>query len=105
MNRVVVTGIGAVSPLGNSFNESWEATKAGLSGIAPVAKFDVSDVGWKVAGEFKGFYYGKYLSLKEINRLDPFAHYAVAADIMAAEEAGLIEQKSKDRSQKSEISP
>lgn len=94
MNRVVVTGIGAVSPLGNSFNESWEATKAGLSGIAPVAKFDVSDVGWKVAGELKGFDSGKYLSLKEINRLDPFVHYAVAAAIMAAEDAGLIEQNS-----------
>ena len=90
MNRVVVTGIGAVSPLGNSFNESWEATKAGLSGIAPVAKFDVSDVGWKVAGELKGFDSGKYLSLKEINRLDPFVHYAVAAAIMAAEDAGLV---------------
>ncbi len=90
MNRVVVTGIGAVSPLGNSFNESWEATKAGLSGIAPVAKFDVSDVGWKVAGELKGFDSGKYLSLKEINRLDPFVHYAVAAAMMAAEDAGLI---------------
>ena len=104
MNRVVVTGIGAVSPLGNSFNESWEATKAGLSGIAPVAKFDVSDVGWKVAGELKGFDSGKYLSLKEINRLDPFVHYAVAAAIMAAEDAGLIEQKSKAGSQKSAIS-
>jgi len=92
MNRVVVTGIGAVSPLGNSFNESWEATKAGLSGIAPVAKFDVSDVGWKVAGELKGFDSGKYLSLKEINRLDPFVHYAVAAAIMAAEDAGLIKK-------------
>jgi 3-oxoacyl-[acyl-carrier-protein] synthase II len=90
MNRVVVTGIGAVSPLGNSFNESWEATKAGLSGIAPITKFDVSDVGWKVAGELKGFDSGKYLSLKEINRLDPFVHYAVAAAIMAAEDAGLI---------------
>ncbi|NCO67781.1 MAG: beta-ketoacyl-ACP synthase II [Nitrospirae bacterium] len=94
MNRVVVTGIGAVSPLGNSFNESWEATKAGLSGICPITKFDVSDVSWKVAGELKGFYAGKYLSLKEINRLDPFVHYAVAAAMMAAEDAGLIQQNS-----------
>jgi 3-oxoacyl-[acyl-carrier-protein] synthase II len=90
MNRVVVTGIGAVSPLGNSFNESWEATKAGLSGVAPITKFDVSDVSWKVAGELKGFNSGEYLSLKEINRLDPFVHYAVAAAMMAAEDAGLI---------------
>jgi 3-oxoacyl-[acyl-carrier-protein] synthase II len=90
MNRVVVTGIGAVSPLGNSFNESWEATKAGLSGIGPITKFDFSDVSWKVAGELKGFDSGKYLSLKEINRLDPFVHYAVAAAMMAAEDAGLV---------------
>ncbi len=94
MNRVVVTGIGAVSPLGNSFNESWEATKAGLSGVAPITKFDVSDVSWKVAGELKGFNSGEYLSLKERNRLDPFVHYAVAAAMMAAEDAGLIEQNS-----------
>jgi 3-oxoacyl-[acyl-carrier-protein] synthase II len=93
MNRIVITGIGAVSPLGNSFYESWEAAKAGLSGIRPVTRFDVSDVKWKVAGELKGFDAGKYLSKKEINRLDPFVHYAVAAAVMAAENAGLIEQK------------
>ncbi len=90
MNRIVITGIGAVSPLGNSFYESWEAAKAGLSGIMPVTRFDVSDVKWKVAGELKGFDAGKYLSKKEINRLDPFVHYAVAAAVMAAEDAGLI---------------
>ncbi len=92
MNRIVVTGIGAVSPLGNSFYESWEAAKAGLSGIMPVTRFDVSDVKWKIAGELKGFDAGKYLSKKEINRLDPFVHYAVAAAVMAAENAGLIKQ-------------
>jgi 3-oxoacyl-[acyl-carrier-protein] synthase II len=92
MNRIVITGIGAVSPLGNSFYESWEAAKAGLSGIRPVTRFDVSDVKWKVAGELKGFDAGKYLSKKEINRLDPFVHYAVAAAVMAAENAGLIKK-------------
>lgn len=92
MNRIVITGIGAVSPLGNSFYESWEAAKAGLSGIMPVTRFDVSDVKWKVAGELKGFDAGKYLSKKEINRLDPFVHYAVAAAVMAAENAGLIKK-------------
>jgi 3-oxoacyl-[acyl-carrier-protein] synthase II len=91
MNRIVITGIGAVSPLGNSFYESWEAAKAGLSGIMPVTRFDVSNVKWKVAGELKGFDAEKYLSKKEINRLDPFVHYAVAAAVMAAGDAGLME--------------
>ncbi len=90
MNRVVVTGIGAVSPLGNLFYESWRVTKAGLSGIVPITRFDVSDISWKVAGQLKEFDAGEYLSQKEINRLDPFVHYAVAAAMMAAEDAGLI---------------
>lgn len=103
MKRVVVTGVGAVSPLGNSFCDSWEAAKAGLSGIGPITKFDTSEMRWKVAGELKGFDEGRYLSLKEINRLDPFVHYAVAAAIMAAEDAGLIEQKSEVRTLNSEL--
>ncbi|MCX5719854.1 MAG: beta-ketoacyl synthase N-terminal-like domain-containing protein, partial [Nitrospirae bacterium] len=59
MKRVVVTGIGAVSPLGNSFYDSWEAAKAGLSGIRPITKFDASEMRWKVAGELKGFDEGR----------------------------------------------
>lgn len=90
MKRAVVTGIGAVSPIGNSFYESWQAAKAGLSGIGPITRFDTSEIRWEVAGEVKGFDAGAFLSQKEINRLDPFVHYAVAAAIMAAEDAGLI---------------
>jgi 3-oxoacyl-[acyl-carrier-protein] synthase II len=90
MKRAVVTGIGAVSPIGNSFYESWQAAKAGLSGIGPITRFDTSEIRWEVAGEIKGFDTGAFLSQKEINRLDPFVHYAVAAAIMAAEDAGLI---------------
>ncbi|MEW6214128.1 MAG: beta-ketoacyl-ACP synthase II [Nitrospirota bacterium] len=90
MKKVVVTGIGAVSPIGNSFYESWEAAKVGISGIGPITRFDASEMRWNVAGELKGFNAGKYLSQKEINRLDPFVHYAVAAAMMAAEDAGLI---------------
>jgi len=90
MNRVVVTGIGAVSPLGNTFQESWAAAKKGLTGIGPVTGFDASDIPWQVAGELKHFDPGGYLSGKELKRLDPFAQYAVAAAIMAAEDAGLI---------------
>ena len=94
MKRVVVTGIGAVSPIGNSFYESWQAAKAGLSGIGPITRFDTSEIRWEVAGEIKGFDTGAFLSQKEINRLDPFVHYAVAAAIMAAEDAELISSNS-----------
>ena len=90
MKRVVVTGIGAVSPLGNSLPESWRAAKAGKSGIAPVTKCDVSDLAGKVAGELKGFDGSEYLSVKERNRLDPFVQYAVAAACMASEDAELV---------------
>jgi len=90
MNRVVVTGIGAVSPVGNSLYESWSKAKAGQSGITPITQFDVADIPWKVAGALKDFNAGKYLYPKEILRLDPFVHYAVAAAIMAAEDAGLM---------------
>lgn len=92
MKRVVVTGIGAVSPLGNSFHESWEAAKAGKSGIGFITRFDASGLPWKVAGELEGFDAGAYLTLKEINRLDPFVHHAVAAAVMAVEDAGLLKQ-------------
>lgn len=94
MKRVVVTGIGAVSPLGNSLYESWNTAKSGLSGIGPVTRFDTSEIKWKVAGEIKGFDVSGYLSKKEINRLDPFVRYAIAAAIMAAEDAGLISSNS-----------
>ena len=90
MNRVVVTGIGAVSPVGNSLYESWSKAKAGQSGITPITQFDVADIPWKVAGALKDFNAEKYLYPKEILRLDPFVHYAVAAAIMAAEDAGLM---------------
>ena len=89
MKKVVVTGIGAVSPIGNSFHESWKAAKVGVSGIGPITRFDASEMRWNVAGELKGFNAEEYLSQKEMNRLDPFVHYAVAAAVMAAEDAGL----------------
>ncbi|HET6516205.1 MAG TPA: beta-ketoacyl-ACP synthase II [Thermodesulfovibrionales bacterium] len=89
MNRAVVTGIGAVTPLGNSFIQSWEAAKAGASGIGGITKLDASNLSWKIAGELKGFDATSYLSPRETNRLDPFVHYAVAASLMAMKDAGL----------------
>lgn len=85
-----MTGIGAVSPLGDSFKTSWKAAKAGLSGIAPITRFNASEIKWKVAGEVKGFDPESYLSQKEIGHLDPFVHYAVAASFMAVEDAKLV---------------
>ncbi len=90
MRRVVVTGIGAVSPLGNTFIDTWESALKGISGIGEISKFDSIGLKWKAAGELKDFNPNKYLSLKEINRLDPFIHYAIASSYMAAEDAGLL---------------
>ena len=92
MKRVVVTGIGAVSSLGNSFRESWTAVQKGLSGIAPLTRFNVPPMKWKMSGELKGFDAGLYLSQKEMPHLDPFVHYAVAASLMAAEDAQLVQK-------------
>jgi 3-oxoacyl-[acyl-carrier-protein] synthase II len=89
MIRVVITGFGAVTPLGNTFEESWKAVKGGESGIAPITKFDVSLIPWKVAGEVKHFDAGTLLQDKEMRRLDPFIHYAVVAAAEAVEDAGL----------------
>lgn len=93
MNRVVVTGIGAVSPIANSFKESWNAAKSGVSGIMPITKLDATGMKWKMAGELKKYDAEQYLSKKEIIRLDPFIHYAVSAALMAAEDAGLLGRK------------
>lgn len=93
MRRVVVTGIGVVSPLGNTFADTWQSAIKGISGIGEITKFDSSHLRWKAAGELKNFEAGRYLSLKEINRLDPFIQYALAASFMAVEDAGLIRFK------------
>jgi 3-oxoacyl-[acyl-carrier-protein] synthase II len=101
VKRVAVTGIGAVTPLGNSFNSSWKAANNGVSGIEEITRFDASLLPWSVAGELKGFDAEEYLAPREVGRLDPFVHYAVAAALMSAEDAGLI-NSSEVRSQKSE---
>jgi beta-ketoacyl-acyl-carrier-protein synthase II len=91
MRKVVVTGIGAVTSMGNSFHESWASVKKGLSGIAPLTRFDVPPMKWKMSGELKNFDAGLHLSQKEMTHLDPFVQYAVAASFMATEDAGLIQ--------------
>lgn len=90
MRRVVITGIGAVTPLGNSFLESWKALKSGQSGIKEITRFDVSCLPWKLAGELKSFDPEMFLTKKEVIRLDPFVQYAVAAAMIAVEDAGIL---------------
>lgn len=90
MIRPVVTGIGAVTPLGNTFLESWKALVSGRSGIAPLTRVDASRLRWKVAGEVRGFNALEYLTEREARRLDPFIHYSCAAAFMAIQDAGLL---------------
>ncbi len=90
MKRVVITGIGAVTPLANNFNDSWAEIKKGSSGIGRNTRCDTSGLPWKVAGEVKGFETLPYLTAKERLRLDPFVQYAVAAAHMACEDAGVL---------------
>ena len=88
MKRVVMTGIGAVTPMGNSFRESWEAAKSGKSGVGFITRFDASHLPWKVAGELKDFDASLSLGQKEIRRVDLFVQYAVSAALMAVDDAG-----------------
>ncbi len=89
MRRVVVTGLGCISPLGNSVEESWEKLVAGVSGIGPITKFDASDISSRIAGEVKNFDGSKYFDKKELKRTDLFLQYAVAATEEALKDSGL----------------
>lgn len=90
--RVVITGLGIVSPVGNSVDEAWQNILAGRSGIGPVTKFDASTFPTKIAGEVKNFDIGSYLSPKEARRMDTFIHFGMAAGIQAIRDAGLAEK-------------
>lgn len=100
MERVVITGIGAVTPLGLSISSSWEAVVTGVSGIRPVSRFNASGLPWTMAGELQGFEPTRFLTPKEGMRLDPFIHYAVAAAVMAVTDSGLPGNKSGDETGK-----
>lgn len=87
--RVVITGIGAVTPLGNTFQESWDAALSGRSGLANVGRFNADDLVWRLAGELRQFDSRIFLTDKESAHFDPFVQYAVAAAVMAVEDAGV----------------
>ena len=87
--RVVVTGLGIVSPVGNAVPEAWENVLAGKSGITRVTRFDPSRLSSQIAGEVKGFDVAQYLSVKEARRMDTFIHYGMAAGLQAWRDAGM----------------
>jgi 3-oxoacyl-[acyl-carrier-protein] synthase II len=89
MRRAVVTGIGAVTPVGLTAHESWKNLVAGVSGAGPITRFDPGDLPVSIAAEVKGFEASRYMDSKEARRMSLFAQYAVAAARMAAEDAGL----------------
>lgn len=87
--RVVVTGIGVVSPVGSCAEDTWEAVREGRSGIAPIMAFDTSEYDVRIAGEVKDFDAGRYGSKRELRRLDRFTIFAIAAAEEALDAAGL----------------
>jgi 3-oxoacyl-[acyl-carrier-protein] synthase II len=87
--RVVVTGLGLVTPLGIGTEESWSALKAGQSGIGPITQFDAAAHPTRIAGEIKGFDPEQFIETKEIKKMDRFIHLALAASQMAVEDSGL----------------
>ncbi|HUP46200.1 MAG TPA: beta-ketoacyl-ACP synthase II [Thermoanaerobaculia bacterium] len=91
--RVVVTGLGMISPLGVGNQATWQALLEGRSGVGPITKFDASDYSCRIAGEVKGFHPEQWIEKKEVKKSDTFIHYAVAAAAMAAEDAGLDTSK------------
>jgi len=87
--RVVVTGLGCVSPVGNTVDAAWAHLLAGQSGIGQITKFDASTFSCKIAGEIKGFDIESYMSAKEARTMDTFIHYGIAAAAQAVADAGL----------------
>ncbi|WP_175951719.1 MULTISPECIES: beta-ketoacyl-ACP synthase II [unclassified Burkholderia] len=87
--RVVVTGLGLISPVGNNVADGWANLVAGKSGIATVTKFDPSNLAVHFAGEVKGFVAEEYIPAKEARNMDTFIHYGIAAGIQAVKDSGL----------------
>jgi 3-oxoacyl-[acyl-carrier-protein] synthase II len=87
--RVVVTGLGCISPVGNTVSEAWSKLIAGQSGIGPITRFDATAMSCKIAGEIKNFDLESYITAKEARTMDRFIHYGIAAAAQAIQDAGL----------------
>ena len=94
--RVVVTGLGIVSPVGNTVEEAWQNILAGRSGIAQITKFDTTSFPVQFAGEVKNFDITSYISAKDARRMDDFIHFGLAAGIQAVRDAGLDKEGAAD---------
>ncbi|MGD0283418.1 MAG: beta-ketoacyl synthase N-terminal-like domain-containing protein, partial [Dissulfurispiraceae bacterium] len=86
--RVVITGLGLVTPIGIGVEETWNAALDGKSGIGHITHFDASSLPVRIAGEIKGFDPANYIEAKEIKKMDRFIHLAVAAATMAVSDSG-----------------
>ena len=89
--RVVITGLGCISPVGNNIADTWSAIKEGKSGIATITKFDATPFTTHFAGEVKGFNIEDYIPAKEARHMDTFIHYGMAAGIQALKDSGLTD--------------
>jgi 3-oxoacyl-[acyl-carrier-protein] synthase II len=87
--RVVITGLGIVSPVGNDVSTAWRAIVAGASGIGPITHFDASTFPTRIAGEVREFDPARFVAPKDVKKMDPFIHYGIAASIDALADAGL----------------
>ena len=87
--RVVVTGLGLISPVGNTVADGWANLVAGKSGIAEITKFDTTNFSTRFAGEVKGFKVEDYMPAKEARHMDTFIHYGIAAGVQAMQDSGL----------------
>lgn len=88
--RVVITGVGLVSPLGIGTEPTWQGLMSGASGIGPITRFDATDYPAKIAGEVKGFEPTDYVEKKEVKKSDTFIHFAIAASQFAMDDSGLV---------------
>ncbi|MBI5669335.1 MAG: beta-ketoacyl-ACP synthase II [Chloroflexi bacterium] len=96
--RVVVTGMGFMSPLGHTVDETWEAIKAGKSGIGPITRFDASNHLVKIAAEVKNFDPAQYMPAKEVRRRDRYQHFVLAAAAEAVKDSGMeVTDENRDR--------
>ena len=89
--RIAITGLGAISPVGNAVEEAWSNLVAGKSGIGRITKFDASTFAAQIAGEVRDFDVGDYIPIKEARHMDTFIHYGMAASIQAVRDSGLAE--------------
>lgn len=95
--RVVITGLGQISPVGNTVSEAWQNLLAGQSGIGTITRFDAGELACQIAGEVKNFDISQYLPPKEARRMDSFIHYGIAGALQAVADSGLDDYAALDK--------